>query len=98
LLRKSNSRITFDSSIKRNAMTTTLNTKMTIGYKFEMTTKGGVIIHAAKGRQIMVTVENDLYNVYGFNVKGVNMVKEVKINQVFVGEQLQNAIIKAALL
>lgn len=76
---------------------TTLTTKMTIGYKFEMNVPNGIKIMAAKNRQILVTVENDLYNIYAFTLKGVNMVKEIRINGVFGGATLQEAIIKAAI-
>lgn len=79
-------------------MTLSLNTKMIIGYKYELAVNNGVKIIAAKNRQILVTFENDLYNIYAFTLKGVNMVKEVKINGVFGGQQLQEAIVKAAIV
>jgi hypothetical protein len=75
--------------------TITTATKMTIGYKFEVALSNGTKIMAGKGRQIMVTVSNDLYNVYAFTLKGVNLVKEVKMNGIFA-EQLNEAIVKAA--
>ena len=79
-------------------MTTTisLNAKMKIGYKFELTVSNGIKIMAAKNRQILITLENDLYNIYAFTLKGVNMVKEVKMTGIFAGQNLEEAIIKAA--
>ena len=76
---------------------TTLKTKMIIGYKMELAMNNGIKIIAAKGRQIVVTLEKDMYNVYAFTLKGVKIVNEKRINSVFGGEQLQEAIIEAAI-
>jgi hypothetical protein len=76
-------------------MTTTTNTKMQIGYKFEVKTENGVVIHAAKGRKIAITVDNDLFTVLGFTLRGVEMKSQVKKEGVFIS-QLQEAIIEAA--
>lgn len=75
----------------------TLATKMTIGYKFEVAVSNGFKIMAANGRQIVVTVKNDLFEIYAFTLKGVKMSKEVKSSEIFA-EQLNEEIIKAALV
>jgi hypothetical protein len=74
--------------------TLSTDTKMKIGYKFEVTLNNGTKIMAGRGRQIMVTVSNDLFNVYAFTLRGVNMTKEVSVNGVFA-DQLEETIIKA---
>lgn len=75
-------------------MNATINTgtKLAIGYKFEVAIANGTKIMCAKSRQIIITIENDLYNVYAFTLKGINITNEKRINNVFGGENLQNAI------
>lgn len=77
-------------------MKLTTNTKMQIGYKFEVALANGSKIMAANGRQIMVTLSNDLYNIYAFTLRGVKITKEVKIEGLYA-DQLNNEIVKAAL-
>lgn len=72
---------------------TTLSTKMTIGYKFEMTGNGFIKLVCAKGRMIEISSSNDMYNVKGYSIKGVDEVKVKEVAGVFGGEQLQNAIV-----
>lgn len=72
---------------------TTLSTKMRIGYKFEMNGTGYVKLVCAKGRYIEISTSNDLYNVKGYSVKGVDVVKVKEVAGVFGGEQLQDAIV-----
>lgn len=72
---------------------TTTSTKMTIGYKFEMTGTGYTKLVCAKGRHIEIRVNNDLYDVKGYSIKGVDEVRVKEVAGVFGGEQLQNAII-----
>jgi hypothetical protein len=76
-------------------MTLSTATKMKIGYQFEVALCNGTKIMAGKGRQVMVTVKNDLFDVYAFTLKGINMTKEVKVSGLFA-EQLEEAILKAA--
>lgn len=78
-----------------NKAMTTLLTKMTIGYKFELNVNNGIKIMAAKGRQILVTIENDLYTIHAFTLRGVNMTNEVKMTGVFA-DKLQESIIESA--
>jgi hypothetical protein len=72
---------------------TTTATKMRIGYKFEMTGNGFIKLVCAKGRMIEISTSNDMYNVKGYNVKGVDVVKVKEVAGVFGGEQLQQAIV-----
>ncbi len=81
--------------LKHKTMTTT-DTKMTIGYQYEIAMTNGTKIMAAKGRQIVITLENDLYNVWAFTLRGVNFTNEAKINGVFA-DKLQQSIKTAAL-
>jgi len=63
-----------------------LKTKLAIGFKFEVTTKNGFKLVGNKNRQFLVTLENDLYNVYAFNLKGINLVNEKKVNGIFANQ------------
>ena len=69
----------------------TLETKLAIGFKFEVTTANGFKLVGNRNRQYLVTLENDLYNVYAFNLKGVNIVNEKEIKGVFA-DQLNETI------
>lgn len=51
---------------------------------------------AGRGRQIVVTYKNDMFDVWAYTLRGTNLVKEVKIQDVFGGQSLQQAIIEAA--
>lgn len=73
-----------------------LQTKMTIGYKFTVETANGFKIMAGRGRQIVVTYKNDMFDVWAYTLRGTNLVKEVKIQDVFGGQSLQEAIVEAA--
>lgn len=70
-------------------------TKLFIGYKFEVEMVNGTKVICNKGRQIIITLENDLFSIYAFTLKGVNIVNEKKISQIYGGENLQNAIKEA---
>lgn len=63
-----------------------LSTKLAIGFKFEVTTKKGFKLVGNRNRQYLVTLENDLYNVHAFNVKGINLVNEKKVNGIFANQ------------
>ena len=73
----------------------TLATKMTIGFKYDVQLINGIKIIANKNRQICVTTAGDLYNIHAFTLRGVDLVREVNINGVFGGDELQKAIIKS---
>ena len=73
----------------------TLATKMRIGFKYSVKLINGIKIIANKNRHICVTSAGDLYNIHAFTLKGINLVREVNINGVFGGEQLQKAIIQS---
>ena len=55
----------------------------------------GIKVICNKGRQIIITIENDLFNIYAFTLKGINITKEKNISQIYGGENLQNAIKEA---
>jgi hypothetical protein len=73
----------------------TLATKLAIGFKFEVTTVNGFKLVGNRNRQFLVTLENDLYNVYAFTLKGINMVNEKKVNGIFA-DQLNKTITELA--
>ena len=73
----------------------TLATKLAIGFKFEVTTANGFKLVGNRNRQFLVTLENDLYNVYAFTLKGINMVNEKKVNGIFA-DQLNKTITELA--
>ena len=78
-------------------MKTTINTgtKLFIGYQFEVKLTNGTKVICNKGRQIIITLENDLFSIYAFTLKGVKIVNEKKISQIYGGENLQTAIKEA---
>jgi hypothetical protein len=73
---------------------TTLTTKMTIGFKFQVNGKNFTKLVCNRNRFIDITLINDLYNVKSYTLKGVNEVNVSELNEVFA-ENLQNAIISA---
>jgi hypothetical protein len=69
----------------------TLQTKIAIGFKYEVKTSNGIKVVGNKNRQFLITLENDLYSVHAFTLRGVNMVNESKVNGIF-GNQLNETI------
>jgi hypothetical protein len=69
----------------------TLQTKIAIGFKMEVKTSKGFKIIGNRNRQFLITLENDLYSVHAFTLRGVNMVNESKVNGIF-GNQLNETI------
>jgi hypothetical protein len=69
----------------------TLQTKIKIGFKYEVKTSNGIKVVGNRNRQFLITLENDLYSVHAFTLRGVNMVNESKVNGIF-GNQLNETI------
>lgn len=78
---------------KPNKMITT-STSIEIGLKFQVKGNNLTKLICNKNRYIDITLSNDMYNVRAYNMRGINEVKVVEINQVFA-DQLQETIIKA---
>ena len=72
---------------------TNTSTKMAIGYKFELKGNGYTKLVCSKNRFIEIRINNDMYNIKAYNVKGVELVKVKEVLNVFGGEQLQQAIL-----
>lgn len=68
-----------------------LATKIAIGFKMEVKTSNGFKLIGNKNRQFIVTLENDLFSVHAFTLKGINMVNEKKISGIF-GDKLNETI------
>lgn len=71
---------------------TTLSTKIKIGFKFQVMGENFTKLVCNRNRFVDVTLVNDLYNVKAYTLRGVNEVKVVELNGVFV-ENLQDAIL-----
>lgn len=69
----------------------TLQTKIAIGFKYEVKTSNGIKVVGNRNRQFLITLENDLYSVHAFTLRGINMVNESKVSGVF-GNQLNETI------
>jgi hypothetical protein len=64
----------------------TLQTKIAIGFKMEVKTSKGFKIIGNRNRQFLITLENDLYSVHAFTLRGVNMVNQSKVNGIFANQ------------
>jgi hypothetical protein len=71
---------------------TTLSTKIKIGFKFQVMAENFTKLVCNKSRFVDITLVNDLYNVKAYTLRGVNEIKVVELNGVFV-ENLQDAIV-----
>ncbi len=72
-----------------------MNTKVSIRYKMTVETKNGFKFICEGGRQIIVTLKNDMYEIYAFTLKGTELVKEARMDGVFA-QDLQKRIIEVA--
>ena len=68
-----------------------LATKLAIGFKMEVKTANGFKLIGNRNRQYLVTLENDLYNVHAFTLKGINMVNQKEVKGIYF-DQLNNVI------
>lgn len=69
----------------------TLQTKIAIGFKYEVKTSNGIKVVGNRNRQFLITLENDLFSIHAFTLRGVNMVNESKVIGIF-GNQLNETI------